>query len=97
MLGAPCIRTLNNMGILTPVRAFNLEFFAPVSWDDELSLKVQVSDMTPHSFSFVVHGSLQTGISAFSASISYVTVSSETKQKMPVPEDLLHVLRAGSE
>lgn len=80
------------MGILTPVRAFDLEFLAPVTWDDELKLEVQVSEIKQHSFSFIVRSFLKADILAFSASITYVTVSSDKKEKIQVPERLVGVL-----
>ena len=95
MLGAPSIRALKEMGILTPVRAFDLEFLAAVTWDDELRLEVKVSDITQHSFSFIVRGFLKTDILAFSAAITYVTVSSDKKEKVQVPERLVTVLNNG--
>jgi acyl-CoA thioester hydrolase len=83
------------MGILTPVRAFDLEFLAPVTWDDELKLEVQVSEIKQHSFSFIVRGFLKADILAFSASITYVTVSSDKKEKIQVPEKLVGALNNG--
>jgi YbgC/YbaW family acyl-CoA thioester hydrolase len=92
MLGAPSITALKKMGILTPVRAFDLEFLAPVTWDDELKLEVQVSEIKQHSFSFIVRGFLKANILSFSASITYVTVSSDKKEKIQVPEKLVGAL-----
>jgi acyl-CoA thioester hydrolase len=80
------------MGILTPTRAFDLEFLAPVTWDDELKLEVQVSEIKQHSFSFIVRGLLKANILSFSASITYVTVSSDKKEKIQVPEKLVGAL-----
>ena len=95
MLGTPSITALKKMGILTPVRAFDLEFLAPVTWDDELKLEVQVSEIKQHSFSFIVRGFLKADILAFSASITYVTVSSDKKEKIQVPEKLVGALNNG--
>ena len=80
------------MGVLTPVRAFDLEFLAPVTWDDELKLEVRVSEIRQHSFSFVVHGLLNADTLAFSASITYVTASSDKKEKIQVPKKLVAAL-----
>ena len=96
MLGAPSISTLKRMGILTPVRAFELEFLAPVTWDDELRLEVLVSDITQHSFSFIVSGFLKADLLAFSATIAYVTVTSDSKVKVQVPESLVGALSIGT-
>nr|WP_274055008.1 acyl-CoA thioesterase [Thalassomonas haliotis] len=92
LLGAPSITALKFMGVLTPVRAFDLEFLAPVTWDDELKLEVRVSEIRQHSFSFIVCGYLKADTLAFSASITYVTVSSDKKEKIQVPEKLVAAL-----
>ena len=93
MLGAPSISAVKKMGVLTPVWAFDLEFLAPVTWDDELRLEVQVSEIKKHSFSFMVQGFLKADSLAFFAKITYVTVSSDTKEKTQVPESLVDALK----
>lgn len=92
LLGAPSITALKAMGVLTPVRAFEMEFLAPVTWDDELELEVLVSEIRQHSFTFFVRGLLESDKLAFTASISYVTVSSDRKEKITVPEKLVEAL-----
>lgn len=81
------------MGVLTPVRAFELEFLAPVTWDQELKLEVSVSDIGQHSFSFTVRGLLPDDTLAFCAVITYVTVCADDKNKMRLPEKLLKALK----
>ena len=93
LLGAPSISTLKSMGILTPVRAFDLEFLAPVTWDQELKLEVSISDIGQHSFTFDVHGLLPDETLAFRAAITYVTVSADDKNKRRIPEALLKALK----
>jgi YbgC/YbaW family acyl-CoA thioester hydrolase len=92
LLGAPSITALKKMGVLTPVRAFDLEFLAPVTWDDELKLEVLVSEIRQHSFSFIVRGFLKIDTLAFSASITYVAVSSDKKEVIQVPKKLVVAL-----
>ncbi len=94
LLGAPAITALKALGVLTPVRAFDLEFFSPVTWDDELRLEVGVTSVGQHSFSFTVLGYL-THTLAFSASISYVTVSSDLRKKTELPKSLKKALSTG--
>jgi acyl-CoA thioesterase FadM len=96
MLGAPSITAIKKMGVLTPVRAFDLEFLSPVTWDDELKLEVQISEITQHSFSFIVRGFLKEGVLAFTASITYVTVSSGKKEKIRVPERLVSAFQGST-
>ncbi|MCL6417693.1 acyl-CoA thioesterase [Aestuariirhabdus sp. Z084] len=92
LLGKPSIRALKKAGILTPVRAFDLEFLAPVTWDDELNIQVQVADIGQHSFGFRVKGYLPSNDLAFTAAITYVTLSAEDKKVIQVPESLSALL-----
>lgn len=94
LLGAPSIAALKAMAVLIPVRAFDLEFLAPVTWDDELRLEVRVSEIRQHSFSFDVRGFSKADTQAFSASITYVTVSSDKKEKIQVPQKLVTALNS---
>lgn len=89
------LRKLMSHGIMPPARAFSLEFHHPVTWDDELSLKVWVCQITERSFSFQVEAWLETSrlsnsenILAFSAKLTQVCVSRESHVSMPLPEDL---------
>lgn len=91
-LNQPSIRALKEMGVLIPVRAFNLEFLSPVTWDQNLELNVQVSAVTDHSFSFLVEGYAEEKIKAFSAEITYVTVSSSSKKKIALSCPVLEML-----
>ncbi len=95
------LRKLMDHGILPPARAFSLEFHHPVTWDDELSIKVWVCQITERSFSFQVEAWLETSrlsdahnILAFSAKLTQVCVSRENHQSMPLPDDLRERLTA---
>ena len=87
-LDGPGIKRLKDMGVLPPVRAFTLEFLHPVTWDDELYIKVSVGAVGVHSFSLIVEGNIMPHTQAFSANITYVCVSPETKRPISVPDDL---------
>ena len=80
------------MGVLTPVRAFDLEFLSPVTWDDELRMEVRTSEIKQHSFTFIVSGYLKAEVLAFRASISYVAVASDIKAKIQIPGKLREAL-----
>jgi len=92
LLRSPCISTLNNMGILTPVRAFDMEFLSPVTWDDELKLDVRVSNVSQQSYTFTVQGFVTPNVTAFKASITYVTVAADSKQTITIPDHLVDAL-----
>ncbi|WP_444933337.1 acyl-CoA thioesterase [Microbulbifer sp. JTAC008] len=92
LLEGPAIARMKQLGFLTPVRAFNLEFLSPVTWDQELSIYVSVADIGNHSFTFQTKGFLDNGILAFTANITYVTLSSPEKLKTPLPGYLREAL-----
>ena len=78
--------------ILPPARAFSLEFLHPVTWDDELTLRVGVSNVGTHSFSFSVEGRLSPDVVAFTASLTQVCGSPDTREVMEVPAQLRALL-----
>lgn len=95
------LRKLMDHGILPPARAFSLEFHHPVTWDDELSIKVWVCQITERSFSFQVEAWLETSrlsdannIMAFTSKLTQVCVSRENHKSMTLPDDLRERLTA---
>jgi len=94
-LEGPGLRTLMNFKVLPPARALSLEFLHPVTWDDELTIQVSVSNVGAHSFSFSVEGRLPSEVVAFVASLTQVCVSPETKQVVAVPAQLRALLQSG--
>lgn len=89
------LRKLMNHGILPPARALSLEFHHPVTWDDELAIKVWVCDITNRSFSFQIEAWLESSrlsdlenILAFSAKLTQVCVSRDNHKSMILPDDL---------
>jgi YbgC/YbaW family acyl-CoA thioester hydrolase len=92
-LKKPGLRALMDFGILPPARAFSIEFLHPVTWDDELNIKVKVVNLGVHSFTFSVEGFIGKDIAAFSASLTQVCVSPETKKRVAVPEQLRLMLQ----
>lgn len=91
-LSGPGLRTLLGFDLLPPARAFSLEFLHPVTWDDELSMTVTVSNVSLHSFTFAVEGNLAPAIKAFTASLAHVCVSPVTKEIIEVPQALRALL-----
>ncbi|PSS58310.1 thioesterase family protein [Pseudomonas sp. BBP2017] len=91
-LSGPGLRTLLGFDLLPPARAFSLEFLHPVTWDDELCMKVSVSSVSLHSFTFLVEGNIAPDIKAFTASLTHVCVSPVTREVIEVPEPLRALL-----
>ncbi|WHI47350.1 acyl-CoA thioesterase [Microbulbifer sp. JMSA004] len=92
LMGGPAIATMKTLGFLTPVRAFDLEFLSPVRWDTELRMAVEVSKISKHAFSFLVNGYVADERLAFRATITYVTISVSTREKIPVPDHFRELL-----
>ncbi|WP_020408310.1 acyl-CoA thioesterase [Hahella ganghwensis] len=87
-LEGPGLRNLMRFGILPPARALTLEFLHPVTWDDELAIEVRVAELGESSITFSVVGRLPLNIDAFTATITQVCISPETKKPVPVPDGL---------
>lgn len=92
-LKGPGLRTLLGFNILPPARAFSLEFLHPVTWDDELAMQVSVASIGEHSFSFLIEGFITKDIKAFTANLTHVCISPETKKVVHVPEKLRALLQ----
>lgn len=69
-----------------------MEFLSPVTWDDELTLDVRVSNISQQSYTFTVHGFVTPNVNAFKASITYVTVAADSKQTIAIPCHLVDAL-----
>lgn len=92
-LEGPGLRTLMGFKILPPARAFSLEFLHPVTWDDVLTIKVSVSNVGEHSFSFSVEGRIASDVLAFVASLTQVCVSPQTREVVALPPALRVLLQ----
>ncbi|MGF6110395.1 acyl-CoA thioesterase [Pseudomonas frederiksbergensis] len=86
-LGAPGLRTLLSFDVLPPVRAMSVEMLKPLTWDDELGIKVSVARLGVHSFTFLVEG-FHDEILAFTANVTHVCISPVTREVVVVPEGL---------
>jgi YbgC/YbaW family acyl-CoA thioester hydrolase len=91
-LGAPGLRTLMGFDVLPPVRAMSVEMLKLLTWDDELSIKVSVAKVGVHSFTFRVEGFIRDETLAFTATVTHVCISPETKEVVAVPERLRALL-----
>ena len=92
-LKGPGLRTLMGFDILPPARAFSLAFLHPLTWDDEVSMNVSVDSIGEHSFSFLVEGFMANNTLAFTANLTHVCISPETREIVKVPEKLRALLQ----
>jgi len=93
-LGGPAVRQLVALGILPPARALSLEFLRPLAWDDDVDLRVEVADLGHRAFTLAVTGTDATSATAFTARLTLVTVSPETRQAVELPSALRRALEA---
>ena len=94
ILGGPGVRELFSMSILPPARALSIEFLAPFTWDDELTITVVPTEPGNTSFGFTVTAHKGENDEVFRAALTQVCVSPETKRPVPVPERLARALKA---
>jgi len=93
-LGGPAVRELFSMGILPPARAMSIEFLAPFTWDDELTITVVPTEVGNTSFGFTIAARKGASDEVFRAAFTQVCVSPETKRRVPVPDRLARILIA---
>lgn len=87
-LGGPAERRLIDMGILPPARALSIEFLSPLAWDDEVEIHVCVAELRTHAVVFSVAGHAANGAKAFTAQLTQVCVSRETRRPVNIPAAL---------
>ncbi|MBI6896430.1 acyl-CoA thioesterase [Pseudomonas putida] len=91
-LGGEGLRRLFAMGVMPPARALSIEFLAPMTWDDLISVQVSSGVPGTTSFSFAVEARGAGGEVCFRASMTQVCVCPESKQPVAVPEALRQAL-----
>lgn len=91
-LGKPCIRALNEADLATPVRHTEIDYLHPLRYDQRLQQSVVIREIGKHSYTFEVVGYAGEK-TIYRATISYVTLSSQTLQKVPVPAWLRDILQ----
>jgi len=87
-LGGPTARRLFSMNILPPARALSIEFLHPMVWDETIDIEVSVDRVGEHSFTLLVSASNAEGNGTFRGNITQVTISPETKRRVPLPLEL---------
>ena len=91
-VGGPGLRAVMSFNILPPVRAMSIELLAPLTWDDEMTIKVSVARLGKHSFTFLVEGFIGEGVLSFTANVTHVCVSPESKEVVSIPAPLRALL-----
>src|SRR5262245_54342391 len=61
ILGAPAARALFALGILPPARVLNIEFLAPLTFDDTIQISASVVELGETSFTCRVEAARQDG------------------------------------
>ncbi len=80
-------RTILDMGILPPAKAFSVEFVSFLKWDDEIEIAVSVKNIGTSSFTFSLVGYCGDD-HVFSSEFTQVCVDPETKRPTPIPNIL---------
>ena len=92
ILGAPAARAILALGVLPPARELNIEFLAPLTFDDTIDISASVAELGDTSFTCELEAKRQDGQIAFRARLTQVCVSPETKRPAPLPDQLRHAL-----
>jgi 4-hydroxybenzoyl-CoA thioesterase len=90
-LGDGAERRMFAMGIAPPARALSVEFFKPMTWDDELEVEVSVKEIRTHAIVLSFVGRV-VGNKVFAAEITQVCTSKESMRPTPVPKELRDAL-----
>ncbi len=96
LLGEAAIRKTMKLGILPPAKSLSIEFISPMRWDDEIDINVLVKNVSNSSFSFFVEGFNSKGLTTFTADLTQVCVSKETKRPVEIPEELKNALKSAT-
>ena len=89
--GAPAEKSILDLGVLPPARAFKVEFLKPMAWDDALEMRVSLQEIRTSAFVFTVNGFVQSD-NVFTAELTQVCIDPETKHPVEVPAKLREVL-----
>lgn len=87
-LGGPAARRIFAMGVLPPARALSIEFLHPMAWDEQIDIEVAVKEIRTHSFSMRIDARNAEGTPTFSASVTQVCVSPESRRPVALPDEL---------
>ncbi len=91
-LGGEGLRKVFAMGVLPPARALSIEFLAPMTWDEVITLEVRSETPGATSFSFAVEGRQASGEVTFRAAMTQVCICPESRQPTALPEALRQAL-----
>lgn len=98
LLGGPAARTMASIGILPPAKALNIEFSAPLTYDDQLTMTVTQASVGSTSFTCTVDAIRQDGVIAFRGTLTQVCISAALPEgrtrraPVEVPERLRNAL-----
>jgi YbgC/YbaW family acyl-CoA thioester hydrolase len=93
-VGGPAVRMMMEMGVLPPARSLSIEFLRPATYDDVLEIEVGVAEVGTQSFTLIVDGRRGDGDRIFSARMTQVVVSTETRRPVGLPPRLRAALIA---
>ncbi len=88
---APAERSMFELGIAPPARAFSVEFLKPMVWDDELEIHVSLKEIRNSAFAFSLNGFVQRD-KVFSAEFTQVCVDPKSMRPVSVPKRMRELL-----
>jgi YbgC/YbaW family acyl-CoA thioester hydrolase len=89
-------RKMLALGVAPPARALSIEFLRPFTWDDELEIEVRAQEIRTHAIVLRFTGRVS-GQTAFTAELTQVCISTESKRPTPVPDVIRQALLGTSD
>lgn len=90
-LGRPAERYLLELGIGPPARSLDIDFLAPMTWDDELDIRVTVKEIRTHALTLAMAAHVGE-TNTFNAELVMVCVALESFRAAAIPDRLREAL-----
>lgn len=90
-LGEPFERYVFGQGLNLPARNINVDFLAPLTYDDVIEIRAGLEQIRTHAYTVRVTAFNRDGDRAFSGTITQVCVDTDKKLR-PIPEKLRSAL-----
>jgi YbgC/YbaW family acyl-CoA thioester hydrolase len=92
-LGEPFERYMFARDLTLPARNLSVDFFKPLTWDDEIEVRAGLSEIRTHAYTVLVAAFDKSGDVAFSGKVTQVCVNRETKAIAEMPEEFRDALQ----
>ena len=92
-LGEPFERFMFSQNLTLPARNFNVDFLAPLTWDDDIEIRAGLSEFRTHAYTVQVTAFKDASNIAFSGKVTQVCVDNQTKRIAELPDTFRDALQ----